>query len=175
MQSLKTENLLLRPMTINDVDFIFSIISDPETMQYYPAPYDMEGATKWVTRNLQRYEEHGCGFYVICDGKTGTAYGQGGVLIQDVEDELIHEVGYLIHRNFWRRGIATEAAIACRDSAFTDLNAPAVHSIIRPNNLPSQGVARKMQMEPRPEKIKFHGLEHLLFRISRDDWNRLGS
>lgn len=173
MMILKTHRLILRKMTLDDLDFIHSIISDPETMRFYPAPFDFEGTKKWVGRNLERYEEHGCAFYVVCDKETLAPMGQVGILMQTVQDKLIHEVGYLMHRSYWRNGYASEAAIACRDLAFREFDAPVVHSIIHPDNIPSQGVARKMGMQPYPELVEFHGGEFLLFHITRKDWNVL--
>ena len=173
MAIVETNRLTLRKMTFDDLDFIHSIVSDPETMRFYPAPYDLEGSKTWVRRTLERYEEHGCAFYVVCDKKSQTPLGQVGILMQTVHDKLLHEVGYLMHRSYWRNGFASEAAIACRDLAFRDFSAPVVHSIIHPDNIPSQGVARKMGMQPYPDLVEFHGGEFLLFHITRDEWTHL--
>ena len=37
---IETERLLLREYTMDDLDSLYVILSDPETMQHYPAPYD---------------------------------------------------------------------------------------------------------------------------------------
>ena len=89
-----------------------------------------------------------------------------------VEGEQMPETGYLIHRPFWRRGYASEAAIAVRDYAFAVLNNPFVVAQIREINVPSQGVARKLGM--RRVKLNLHAnLEHMLWRIDRADWAAL--
>jgi RimJ/RimL family protein N-acetyltransferase len=36
---LHTARLRLRPLTLDDLDDMCAIWSDPETMRYYPAPY----------------------------------------------------------------------------------------------------------------------------------------
>jgi RimJ/RimL family protein N-acetyltransferase len=53
----------------------------------------------------------------------------------------------MIDRPFWRRGLATETALAVREYAFVERKLPRVISLIRPENLPSQGVARKLGMD----------------------------
>ncbi len=157
-------------MTMDDLDFIHSMLSDPKTMRFYPSTYDRDGAKAWVQRNLERYESSGLGLWLVSDLKNGTPFGQVGVVQQTVEGRALLEVGYMIHRDFWRKGIAFEAAIACRDYAFETQNADAVHSLIRPVNIPSQGVARKLGMSPLPETIMFADLEHHLFHLERNEW-----
>jgi RimJ/RimL family protein N-acetyltransferase len=93
--------------------------------------------------------------------------GQVGLLIQNVEGVEEKEVGYLIHRPFWHRGFATEAALACLDHAFVVLGRQQVISLIRPENLSSQGVARKLGMKPQPRIVQHSGFEHTIFSISR--------
>jgi RimJ/RimL family protein N-acetyltransferase len=76
-------------------------------------------------------------------------------------------VGYLISRPFWRRGFATEAARACRDYAFMVLARDRVISLIRPENGPSQAVARRLGMTPVGE-TEHGGSAHLVFSVAKD-------
>jgi RimJ/RimL family protein N-acetyltransferase len=86
--------------------------------------------------------------------------------MQQVDGRSEPEIGYLIHRPFWRRGFATEAARATRDHAFGALDKPHVISLIRAENLPSQGVAATLGMSV--EKRTLHaGIEHLVFGLAR--------
>ena len=55
-------------------------------------------------------------------------------------------LGYIVHRPFWRKGYAAEAAAACRDHAFGALGASRLITLVRPENLASLGVARKIGM-----------------------------
>lgn len=56
------------------------------------------------------------------------------------------EIGYLFNRNYWHKGYATEAAVACKRYAFEVLKADEVCSIIRDTNIPSQNVALRNGM-----------------------------
>jgi RimJ/RimL family protein N-acetyltransferase len=152
-------------MSLDDLHFIAALLSDPEVMRFYPKRYSREEARGWIERQLWRYEEHGHGLWLILDRATGEPVGQVGLLIQKVDERDEPEIGYLIHRPFWRRGYATEAGLATREYAFRELGLPYVISLIRPGNLPSRGVARKLGM--RPERTTtFHELEHLVFRVA---------
>ena len=46
---LETARLLLREYTLADIDVLFEILSDAETMQHYPKPYTKEDIDKLVT------------------------------------------------------------------------------------------------------------------------------
>ena len=45
----------------------------------------------------------------------GKLIGDCGITIQNIDGELLPEIGYHIHKDFWRQGFATEAAAAVRD------------------------------------------------------------
>lgn len=59
----------------------------------------------------------------------------------------VPEVGYLLAKNYWHRGYATESARACMEFAFDVLGVPEVFSCIRDDNTPSLAVARRNGME----------------------------
>ena len=60
--------------------------------------------------------------------------GQCGLTIQDCAGEEVLEVGYLLRKEYWHQGYATEAAKGCVEYAFTTLFVPAVYALVRDNN-----------------------------------------
>jgi len=160
---LETSRLSLREMTSGDLDFLAALLADPDVMRFYPSPLDREGARAWLDKTLARYERDGHAFWLATEKATGEPVGQVGVLLQEVEGERFHEVGYLFARAHWKRGFATEAARACRDWAF-DKGAPRVISLIRPENLPSAAVARRNGMTIE-RQVTFHNLPHDLWSL----------
>lgn len=48
---IETERLLLRDYTPEDFDALYEILSDPETMQHYPVPFNAEKAREWIAWN----------------------------------------------------------------------------------------------------------------------------
>jgi [ribosomal protein S5]-alanine N-acetyltransferase len=85
--------------------------------------------------------------------------------VRGVEEK---EVAYLIHRPFWRRGFATEAGIAARDYALDVLGRERVIALIRPENLPSIGVAHKLGLKEEPDRVQHSGFEHIVFSFKRN-------
>ena len=48
---IETERLILREYTMGDFEALYEIVSDPETMQHYPAPFDVERTKGWISWN----------------------------------------------------------------------------------------------------------------------------
>ena len=111
--------------TPEDFDAIYANLSDPETMQHYPAPFDAERVRGWIAWNLDNYRRYGFGLWAVVLKETGAFIGDCGVTMQQIDGETLPEIGYHIAKQHWRRGCAKEAAAAVRDWFFrhTDCNA----------------------------------------------------
>ncbi len=165
---LQTERLRLREMVPDDLDFVAEMLADPEVMRYYPKPYTRAEAQAWLERQLWRYAEHGHGLWLVVERQTGQALGQVGLVRQEVDGQVEPEIGYLIHRPFWRRGLATEAALGVRRHAFEERGLKRVISLIRSENIPSRGVAGKLGMTVEKETM-FKDLPHLVYVATRKE------
>lgn len=162
MKILETARLLLREFTVQDADDMARILSDPETMRFYPAPYDRAGVEQWIERNRQRYGDDGVGLWAVELVNTQELIGDCGVILQNVDGERLYEIGYHLRRDLWGQGLATEAATACRDWAFEHLRGERLISLIRPDNLRSRRVAERVGMTIWKE-VNWRGLPHLVY------------
>jgi RimJ/RimL family protein N-acetyltransferase len=162
----ETQRLTFREMSLDDLDFIAEMLADPLVMRFYPQTYSRDEAAAWIERQMDRYAKHGSGLWLALDRATGEPVGQIGLLRQMVDGVEEPEVGYLLHRAHWSRGLATEAAAAVRDWAFQVRGEPHVISLIRPENVPSQAVALRIGMQPMRETT-FHDLRHMVFMARR--------
>lgn len=163
---LETARLLLREFEPDDVDALARVLSDPETMRYYPAPYDRAGVEQWIERNCRRYARDGVGLWAMVLKATGELIGDCGIIRQEVEGEQLYEIGYHLRRDCWGKGFATEAAIACRDWGFANLGVTRLISLIRPENVPSQRVAERNGMQIWKE-VDWRGLRHCVYAIEK--------
>jgi ribosomal-protein-alanine N-acetyltransferase len=168
---IETERLVLREFTLDDVDAMFAIIGDAETMKYYPQPFSRDDAADWIQRNLERYSRDGVGLYAVILKATDDFIGDCGFAWQEVEGDTLLEVGYHLHRDHWGHGYATEAAKHCMRYAFEHLGVAKVVSFIRPENLPSRRVAERNGMTIE-RQIIFHGLPHLLYAMRRENYGQ---
>lgn len=161
---VETARLALWEMTPNDVDFVAAMLADEEVTKYDERRFSRIEAEEWLSRQIERYRRDGHGLWLVTERDTGDAVGQVGLALQDVEGRHEPEVGWLLHRPFWGRGYATEAAIGVRDAAFARWSYPALISLVRPANLPSQRVAQRIGMTP-GRRVQFHGFEHIVYGV----------
>jgi RimJ/RimL family protein N-acetyltransferase len=166
---LETERLRLRRFRPDDVDAVFAIIGDDVAMQYYPKMFNRSDAVQWVERNLRRYRDDGYGLFAVTLKDTDDMIGDCGIIKQNVEGELLMEVGYHFRRDQWGHGYATEAARACMGLAFDAFGTEKVISLIRPENLPSRRVAERNGMKLERQVVHY-GLEHLVYAMRREDF-----
>jgi RimJ/RimL family protein N-acetyltransferase len=150
-----------------DLDFVSEMLSDPEVMRFYPKRYTREESRIWIDRQVARYRADGHGLWLAIEKESGEPVGQVGLAQQLVDGIYESEIGYLIHRPHWRRGFATEAALGVRGYAWDIFRRDRVISLVRPINLPSAGVARKLGMQVERETL-FHGLPHLVFAVTQE-------
>jgi RimJ/RimL family protein N-acetyltransferase len=165
---IETPRLFLREVSMADLEFLATMMADPEVMRFYPRCYSREVVKAWIRGQEDSYAKYGHGNWLVLDKVTSEPVGRVGLTMEMVDGVEMPEVGYMIHRPYWRRGFATEAANAVRDYAFGKLSKPQVISLVRPENLPSQGVARKLGMHPGDRLVDHGGFPHLVFSIGRE-------
>jgi [ribosomal protein S5]-alanine N-acetyltransferase len=164
---LETERLLLRPMTPDDLDALLRIFTDPNVMAAFNTPpFDREQMRRWLQRNLDHQTEHGYGLCALLLKETGELIGDCGLEHLLVEGVSQAELGYDLRSDYWRRGLATEAACAVRDYAFDQLCLPRLISLIRQGNNASRRVAERVGMRLERETTQ-HGVAYWVYSIER--------
>ena len=143
---LETKRLTLREMNLDDVDALVEVFSNSEVMRFYPKPFDRHTTKEWIERNMQRYAEQGFGLWMLILKENGKAIGDCGLVLQEVDGIEEIELGYHVHRDLWGQGLATEAALACRDYGFKQLSCDKLISLIHPSNIASRRVAENTGM-----------------------------
>jgi RimJ/RimL family protein N-acetyltransferase len=139
-----TARLAFHEMRPDDLDDLAALLGDPEVMRYYPHPKSRAEALDWIAWNQGLYRRHGFGLWLLRLRDSGEFVGDCGLTPQQVDGVTELEVGYHVRAALQGRGLATEAAAACRDHARDVLGASRLIAIIDPRNRPSQRVAEKL-------------------------------
>jgi ribosomal-protein-alanine N-acetyltransferase len=167
---IETQHLLLREFNADDLPALTRLFSDSDVMHFYPAtPEPAERAQKLLERCQQFYQHYGYGLWATIYKPTGEFIGRCGLYHWDFEEGPEVEVGYMIAKAYWNRGLATEAARACRDYGFQHLDVPRIISLIRPENTASVRVALKNGMQVAGERMLGEYYHHV-YAIDRGCW-----
>ncbi|MGH2697650.1 MAG: GNAT family N-acetyltransferase [Actinomycetota bacterium] len=161
---LETSRLQLRRYTLEDLDDRVAMFADEETMRYNPRTKTRDETIEWIEWNLRSYAKEGFGLWVIELKPDGEFLGECGLVMQEVEGRREVELGYSVKRQFWRRGIAKEAAAAVRDYAFSQIGLDRLISIIHPANVASQRVAESIGMSLE-KRVDQWGRPHLIYAL----------
>ena len=86
---------------------------------------------------MNRYRKDGFGLWAVCLKDNGEMIGDCGLTLQNINGEILPEIGYHICRDCQRKGYAREAAKAVRDWAFRNTDYPALYSYCKYTNVPS--------------------------------------
>lgn len=169
---IETERLILRKMDNGDYSALCKILQDEDVMYAYEHAFSYDEVDQWLKKQIVRYETDGIGLWAVVLKENGEVIGQCGLTKQLWWGENIVEVGYLFRKDFWHKGYATEAAVACKDYAFNCLGEKCVYSIIRDLNLPSRRVALRNEMKVCGVQVKhYYGIDmpHLIYCVSDED------
>jgi len=156
---VETERLLLRPLEPGDLDALAPIWGDAVVMRHIGsgAPRDREGAQELLTRLVAHWDEHGFGLWAVIPRGESAPVGSAGLMVPSFLPSVLPavEVGWLLARPWWGRGLATEAGAAAMDWGFGDLGLDRLISIIYHDNTSSLRVAERLGMtcwatEPHP-------------------------
>jgi ribosomal-protein-alanine N-acetyltransferase len=174
MNILETERLTLRRLVPDDLDELFLLYRDPEIRRYFPDGVRTYDETKeeleWFLNGHPRHPE--LGLWATIHKETGKFIGRCGLLPWEIDGVLEVEVAYLLDRDFWRQGLATEAAEGILKYAFETLDLSRIICLMDPDNVASQKVAQRigMTLERKVDGIDGDNFPTFIYAISSEEW-----
>lgn len=174
-EDLKTQRLLFRKLLATDFGDWLPFFQHPQSTEYLwlsDSNDPFEQCQAWFDKTLTRYAQNNSGMNVLIHSETSKLIGQCGLILQTVGQREELEIGYAIMPEFWNQGYASEAAIACRDYAFSCNLSDSLVSIIHQDNAASIEVAKRAGMLL-DEILLHHNQPVQLFRIDKIVWEKL--
>jgi RimJ/RimL family protein N-acetyltransferase len=155
-EELRTERLLLRQFRPDDAEALHEIYVQPEYLEHMP-PLDLDGARAQIERFAEMWDEAGHSQWATVDLVTGRLIGRTGILRHNdwtLEPHSVPEVGWVLHRDFWGRGLATEAGRASLECwRELMLDEPRLYSFTTPENVRSRAVMERLGLTLRGQTV----------------------
>jgi RimJ/RimL family protein N-acetyltransferase len=166
---LETERLTLRAFRADDVHWLFELSPDADVVRYVGDRRDPTLQETWraVAGWLGHWTLRDYGQWAVEERASGRFIGRAGII--NPVDWPGPEVGYLLGRDWWGHGYATEAAQAAMDWGFREIGFANLLSLIDPANKASIAVATRLGESLRGD-IDLWGNRVLIYGISRVAW-----
>ena len=113
MTVLETERLSLRQFTVDDAQFILTLLNDPSFLRYIGDKQvrNLKDAEAYILNGpVASYERNGFGLYLVELKASYTPIGMCGFLKRDELPDP--DIGFAFLPEFWSKGFAFEAATA---------------------------------------------------------------
>ena len=141
---IETERLLLKRITNDDVNEVFELRSNPETMKYIPRP--LVKTTEDALEHIAMIEDKiitniGINWGITLKGNSKLLGIIGYYRMQP--ENYRAEIGYILLPEFHGKGIIPEAVNKLIRYGFDDLKLHSIEAVIDPKNLASEKVLQK--------------------------------
>jgi [ribosomal protein S5]-alanine N-acetyltransferase len=139
------DSVSLRELTEDDIPAWYERASDPESAMLAgdPIPESIEMGAQWLERNRERFRQQtGIRWAIVPKGSTQSV-GSIGLAIASKE-ERIAELGLVVGRAYWGKGIGASAARLVTRFAFDALNLVELRAELLDSNLASKRVLEKV-------------------------------
>jgi RimJ/RimL family protein N-acetyltransferase len=138
---LATDRLRLRPLRVEDADALHTTLADAELMTWWSsAPHSsVEETRAYFASRIDRDPAWRCWAITLADDDAAIGWVAAG----EKRQGGVTEIGYLLARAHWGRGIAREAVSAVIDRLFAE-GQRRVFADTDPDNAPSLALLERL-------------------------------
>ena len=183
--TLHTRRLRLEPFEERHLDGLHAMNSLPEVMQFVGGQTETKEQTASVIARVKRcWEAWGTSWWAFIDTKSERVAGAGCIQylrrdasppedLNSLKNNPI-EIGWRLHPDFWRQGLASEAARRMAAFAFERFPIQELVAVRHPENTASGRVMDRLGMQVRGLE-PWYGTTVTTHVISRAEWQRIAS
>lgn len=142
---LVTQRLVLRQMTPDDAANLFALNTNNDVLKYldFLRMKTIDDAYKKIEKINKEIKNADCIYWAISTQENPHELIGTICLFHFKKQHYRGEVGYLLHPDFWRKGILQECLYAVLNYGFDVLNLHSVEAIVDPENAASIGLLEK--------------------------------
>ena len=141
---LETKRCLVREITLEDLDDLFTLYSGEGMTDYIEPLYEYDKEKEYQKAYIEHmYGFYGYGMWLVFEKETGKLIGRAGIEHREELDSEL-ELGYAIGTPYQRKGYATEVCQAIIDYAKERLCCDRLNCLIEEGNIVSEHLAEKL-------------------------------
>ncbi|MCM3493460.1 GNAT family N-acetyltransferase [Paenibacillus lactis] len=165
LPELETERLRLRRISMRDAEDMYAYASNDEVAQYvtWETHRSIEDSKRFIQYILAQYAKHDIAPWGIELKENGRLIGTVDFVWWRPEHQSA-EIGYVLAREYWGRGIMTEAASALLKLGFGEMDLIRVQARCFEDNIGSQRVMEKIGM-------RYEGTLRKAMKVKDRHWN----
>lgn len=143
--NLETSRLFLRILELTDSDELYEVYSDEETTHHVPRKkHENKNITiNYLEKRIAGMNEGKSFVWSVIDKIENKVIGTVNLYFKP---DKVASIGVVLHRDFWRRGIATEALSAVVRFGFEELQLIRIEGKFESGNSASEKVLKKLGM-----------------------------
>ncbi|MDR1531683.1 MAG: GNAT family N-acetyltransferase [Clostridiales bacterium] len=147
--TLETERLILRPLTVGDFEAAHSWAGNPANTRYMTWGPNTEGQTRSFLETVSAGKD-----YAVALKEFGKVIGSCGIYPDSANDT--GELGWIIHKDYWKQGYGTELGGELIRYGFKDLRLRRIVASCAAVNYGSYRVMEKNGMRREALHVKAH-------------------
>ncbi|WP_172281797.1 GNAT family N-acetyltransferase [Chryseobacterium sp. LAM-KRS1] len=144
----ETERLILRPITVDDREFIFDLYNRPKFIKFIGDRHlknDSDAEAYIKNRFLPQLERLGFGNYLVITKEGNNKVGAVGIF--EREGLEILDIGFSLLDEFEGKGYAYEAALKVKSIGMDDFGLKKISAITSKDNFSSQKLIEKLGLK----------------------------
>jgi len=146
---IETERLIIRPLSVSDLEGMFAMDNDPEVHTYLGnnPTKTMEDEARVIEIVTRQYTDLGIGRWAVEEKTTGDFVGWTGFkrITTPINGHINHlDFGYRFARKHWGKGYATESGLASLNYGIDVMGLNDIHAMTHVDNAASRNVLEKL-------------------------------
>ena len=141
----ETERLVLRRFTLDDAQFVLTLLNDPSFLRYIgdKKVRNLDDARQYILNGpVTSYQQHGFGLYLVELKESHTPIGMCGLLKRSELPDP--DIGFAFLPAYVNKGFGFEAAAAVLREAREGLKLQRLLAITSPDNEPSMKLLQRL-------------------------------